>query len=88
MDFAVPVDHREKLKENEERNKYLDLAWELKKLWNINVTIIPVVISAIGTVTKGLVQGLEDFEITRRVETVQTTVLLRSARILRSVLET
>ena len=34
--------------------KYLDLARELKKLWNMQVTIIPIVIGAFGTVTKGL----------------------------------
>ena len=52
------------------------------------MTIIPIVISALGTVTKGLVQGLEDLEIIGWVETIQTTALLRSARILRRVLET
>ena len=31
MDFSVPADHRVKLKENEKRDKYLDLARELKK---------------------------------------------------------
>ena len=31
MDFAVPADPRVKLKENEKRDKYLDLARELKK---------------------------------------------------------
>ena len=49
--------------------------------------IIPIVIGSLGTVTKGFVQGPEDFEITERVETIQTTALLRSARILRRVLE-
>ena len=32
--FAIPADHRKKLKECEKRDKYLDLARELKKLWN------------------------------------------------------
>ena len=41
------------------------------------------VIGALGTVTKGLIQGLEDLEITGRVETIQTTASLRSTRILR-----
>ena len=50
--------------------------------------IIPIVIGTLSTVTKGLVQGLEDLEITGWAETVQTTALLRSARILRRVLET
>ena len=42
---------------------YLDLARELKTLWNIKVTIIPIVIGAFGTVTKGLLKGLEDLEV-------------------------
>ena len=33
VDFAVPVDHRVNLKENEKKNKYPDLARELKKMW-------------------------------------------------------
>ena len=31
MDFAVSADHRVKLKESEKKDKYLDLARELKK---------------------------------------------------------
>ena len=88
VDFAVPADHRIKLKEGEKRNKFLDLARELKKLWNMRVTIILIVIGAFGTVTKGLLKGLEDLEIVGRVETNQTTALLKTARILRRVLET
>ena len=68
--------------------KYLDLARELKKLWNMQVTIIPIVIGAFGTVTKGLLKVLEDLEVGRRVETIQTTTLLKTARIPRRVLET
>ena len=86
VDFAA--DHRIKLKECEKKDKYLDLARELKKLWNIKVTIIPIVIGAFGTVTKGLLKGLDDLEVGGRVETIQTTALLRTARILRRVLET
>ena len=88
VDFAVPVDHRIKMKECEKRGKYLDLARELKKLWNMKVTIVTIVIGAFGTVTKGLLKGLEDLEVGGRVETIQTTILLRTARILRRVLET
>ena len=48
----------------------------------MKVTIIPIVIGVFGTVTKGLLKGLED------LETIQTTTLLRTARILRRVLDT
>ena len=87
VDFAVPADHRIKLKECEKKDKYLDLARELKKLWNMQVTIIPIVIGAFGTVTKGLQKGLEALEVGGRVETIQTTAS-RTAKILRRVLET
>ena len=52
-DFAFPADHRIKLKESEKKDKYLDLARELKKLWNMKVTIVPIVMGALGTITKG-----------------------------------
>ena len=49
----------------------------------MKLTVIPIVIDALGTVTKGLVQGLEDLEIRVQVKTIQTTASLRSARILK-----
>ena len=49
---------------------------------------MPIVIGALGTVTKGLLKGLEDLEVDGRVETIQMTALLRTARILKRVLET
>ena len=52
------------------------------------MTIIPIVICAFETVTKGLLKGLEDLEVGGRVETIQKTALLRTARILRRDLET
>ena len=54
----------------------------------MKVTIMPIMIGAFSTVIKGLLKGLEDMEVGGRVDTIQTTVLLRTARILRRVLET
>ena len=53
----------------------------------MKVTIVLTAIGASDTVTKGLLKGLEDFEVGGRAETIQTTTLLRTARILRRVLE-
>ena len=86
VNFAVSADHRIKLKECEKWDKYLDLARELKKLWKMKVMIVPIVIGAFGTITKGLLKGLE--EVGGRVETIQMTALLRTAGMLRRVLET
>ena len=70
MDIPAPTDYRIKLKEWEKKDKYLDLARELKKLWNMKVTIVPIVIGAFSTITKGLLKGLVDLEVFVRVETI------------------
>ena len=54
----------------------------------MKVTIVPIVIGAFDTITKGLLKGSEDLEVGGRVETIQMTSLLRTARILRRVVET
>ena len=88
VDFAIPPDHRVKIKESEKIDKFLDLARKLKKLWNMKVKVIPIVNGVFRTIPKGLVKGLEDLKIRGQVEIIQTRALLRSARILRRVLET
>ena len=50
--------------------------------------LIPIIIGSFGTASKRLIKGLEDMEIRGRVDTIQTIVLLGSARILSRVLET
>ena len=48
------MDHRVKIKEAEKMDKYLDLAREMKNLWNMKVMVIPVIICALGTVSQGV----------------------------------
>ena len=88
VDFAVPADHRVKMKENEKVDKYLEVARELKKPWNMRVKVIPIVVGAIGMLPKSLEKGLEELEIRGRNGTIQTTASLQLARIVRRVLET
>ena len=54
MDFAVAADHEVKIKEDEKRDKYLDLARELKKLLKMIVMVIRTVTGTIGMVPKDL----------------------------------
>ena len=70
MDFAVLADHRIKPKDCKKRDKYLEPARDLKKLWNIKVTIIPIIIGVFGTITKGLLKGRENLEVGGWVETI------------------
>ena len=87
VDFDILADHRVKLKESEKRDKYLDLVRELEKK--------PMEYKSDRDTNCGwysryshqcLVQGLKDFEIRGWIETILTTALLKSARILRRVL--
>ena len=54
----------------------------------MKVTVITVIIGAHRTIAKGFVKKLEKLEIGGRAETLQTTALLRSARIVRRIEET
>ena len=73
MDFPVLVDHRVKLKENEKKDEYLDLARELRKLGNMKMTFIPIVIGVLGTVTDGLLKATGGLGNKRIMETIETT---------------
>ena len=93
VDFAVSDDHRVKLKESLKKDKYLDLTWEWKKLWNIKGIIIPLIHHmncnwCSWYSHQRWVKTSEDLKIRRLPEIIQTTATLRSARILRGVLET
>ena len=68
VNFAVLVNHRVKFKENEERDQYLYFARELKKQWNMEVTVIPLVTSACRAVLKGFLS-----QRARRVENRRTS---------------
>ena len=54
----------------------------------MRVTVISIVIGRLGTIPKSLVRGQEMWETGGQAETIQTTAMLRSTRILRRVLET
>ena len=43
----------------------------------MNVTLVLIVVGALGTILKRPVMGLEDLEIRRLLEIIQTTALLR-----------
>ena len=68
-DFANALNHREKIKENDNRDKYLDFAEKLKNLYNMQVTVIPIIVVALGTIPKSLEKDRGKLEIKERVET-------------------
>ena len=87
IDFAMPYDTRVGDKEVEKIEKYLDLTRELKKVWNIKVTVVPLVVGALGTPAKALEKRLKTIGIETKITELQKTVFIHSSRILRKVLE-
>ena len=87
VDVAIPDDKNVGVKE-EKVQKYDELKWEIKELWSTKrVDVVPVVIRALGTVSKKLEKGIDRIGIKRNIEHLQKTSILGTARILRKTLE-
>ena len=66
---------------------YDDLKRELKKIWDMSVKVISVLVDVLGITPKKLKQRLSDVWMEKRIVELQKTTILYSARILRNVLE-
>ena len=88
MDIASPWDHRVYKKEGEKTDKYQDLKRKIGKLWDIKKQeVVPVVVGALGAITKRLHTWLDKLGITIGTGLLQKTAFLGIARILTKVLE-
>ena len=65
VDIAVPGDNNVLQKETE---KYQDLAREIKRIWKSRTKVVPVVVGALGSVSKKLAGHLEQLGIKNRTE--------------------
>ena len=82
IDMTVPSDRNIALKEIEKKNKYKDL----QRMWQMKTIVIPVVVGALGTVKKGMIENIEKVSKIANVTEIQKICMLGSARILRKVL--
>ena len=67
VDIASSWYHRFYDKESEKVERYQDLKWEIRKLWGIRrveVHVVPVVVGALGAVSKRLDTWLDNLGIT------------------------
>ena len=88
VDIASPWDHRVYEKEGEKIEKYQDLKREIGRLLGItHLEVVPVVVGALGVVSKTLDLWLEKLGATIRTGLLQKTALLGRARILRKLSE-
>ena len=87
IDFSVPYDSNIVIKTAEKLMKYRDLEIEIQKCWNLKeVSTIPIVIGALGTVSTDFKTYLKTLSEQINPDIIQKTALLGTANILRSVL--
>ena len=87
IDFACPCDRRVDTKELEKIEHYQDLARQLRNIWNMKVSVIPLVIGALGTTPIKLRNWLKKIGIETQITELQKlssyTLLESSKRFLR-----
>ena len=69
------------------RDKYQNLRIELRRLWDMPVEIAPLIIGALGTITKSLKRNLEELGADVVPELLQKCVVLETAHIIRRVMD-
>ena len=88
VDIAVPGDSRIRHKEKEKEEKYKDLKRDIKGMWHFrNVVVLPVIVGALGSITKKLGEWIRKLDISLAIGLLQKTAILGTARILRKVLD-
>ena len=73
-------------KEAERILKYKDLTIEIKRMWNVQTGVIPIIIGATGTISKSFRKYISNITGNHEVKELQKTAILGTAHILRKVL--
>ena len=81
FDVAFPFDNRIENREKDKMKGYNDLKRDLKKIWDMSLKIVSVVVDALGTTTNKLRKGLSDMGIEARIVELQKTTISYSVRI-------
>lgn len=89
IDVAIPADENVNQKEAEKILKYKDLEIEITRMWGCKTTIVPVIIGATGTITKGKADKLKQIPGNGHKDLLyklQETAILGTAHIIRKSL--
>ena len=86
IDVAVPGDANVANKEFEKKYKYKDLELEIQKMWKVKTKVIPIVIGALGLVSKDLEKYLLEIPAEVSSKEIQKIALMGTAHILRKTL--
>ena len=86
--LSIPADKNISIKEDKKISKYQDLRIELERLWKKKTKMVPVVIGALGSISKRLDGFLQILDIEAlNIYVLQKTALLGTATILRKILQ-
>jgi len=87
LDIAIPGDCRIKQKVIEKKEKYTDLCIRIQQMWSSAAIVVPVVIGALGSVSRDLEESLVLISLEEwTIPILQKTVLLNTVHILRHFL--
>ena len=75
-DFVIRIDHHVKEKEEENIDKYMDLAAEVGRQFRVKTVIVPIAPGALATVPAKLSESLKKLEIEDVIVNLQTAVLI------------
>ena len=73
-------------KEAEKILKYKNLTIEIQRMWNVKTKVIPVIITATGTISKTFRKYVSNIPGKYEVKELQKTAILGTAHILRKIL--
>jgi hypothetical protein len=86
IDVAISGDRNVIKKEAKKILKYKDLTIEIQRMWNIKARVIPVIIGAIGTISKSFRKYVSNIPGNHDVKELQKTPILGTAHILQKVI--
>ena len=86
VDFAVPWDKNVVRKEEEKITNYSPLAREVRRMHGVSTKIIPIVVGALGVVSKNLPGYLRDLQVPDVLGGIQTSAVIGTTIILLKVL--
>ena len=86
IDVACPVDNNLILKRNEKFDNYSELQLEIARTWYKETLLVPIITGALRSIPTDFECYLEKLGISYNVGTLQKSVLLGTANILKKVL--
>jgi hypothetical protein len=85
IDVAIPGDRNVIKKDAEKILKYKDLIIEIQRMWNVKTKVTPVILGAMGTISKSFGKYLSSIPGKYDSKERQKTAILGTAHILRKV---